>query len=70
MHVVITVMVMCVTFFRVSMVVIVFILIIVSAFYEQQFHRIQFRNGDQPGIRNLARGLFHKRFHFRPDPDD
>ena len=70
MHVVITMMVMCVTFFAVIMIVVVLIIIIVSPFHEQRFHVFELRNRYLFSGGNVADGLFHERFHLRPNPDN
>ena len=70
MHVVFTVMVMVVTFFAMSMVVVVFVALVLSPFHQQRFHSGQLTNRHLFLRRDLFSGFLHERFHLRTNPDD
>ena len=70
MHVVITMMVMFVTFFTMCITVPMIVIVIVSPFHEQRFHVGELRNRYLFSIRNILDGFFHKRFHFWANPDN
>lgn len=68
MHIVDTVMVIAVTFFRWAMVMTMMIVIVVSAGHQQRFDPIQLCDSHLFIRRNALRRLIHKGFHFRTDP--
>jgi hypothetical protein len=69
MHIVDTVMVIAVTFFRCAMVMTMMIVIVVSAGDQQRFDPIQLSDGHLFIRRNALRRLIHERFHLWTNPD-
>ena len=69
MHVVLAVMVILITFFTVSMMMVMFVTVVIRAFHEQRFHAGKCGNRNLFFARDLFCRLLHKRFHFWSNPD-